>query len=360
MVFDWIREQAASHPRQIAVTQSGCHLSYGKLESQSNRLAGLLRIAGVKAGGKIGLLMEKSPGYIVALHGVAKAGCVSVPLNRNQPPEYLLGVIKDADVSVLIVDGKANPVYLALAKKSEHVLQLPWIWWSTDFCVPKGQKRFIFCQADVDEHPDYPYQKVTDVNAPAVLMYKKTPSGRVKKGTISHKNIQEFTDWTRSHFNVCNHDRIAAFEPFYTEPALFDMFTAFSAGAHLYLPEVHKALNTENISDFILENDITQLAAYPVVFKLLHHANAIPEGGYPGLKRTICYGNGISNLVIRYWMGKNPAMRLSTIFGLPETGERCCHTFRRIPEPEAVNRGGYTKLSAAAANSVRDEVFVSL
>lgn len=354
MIFDWIREQAASHPRQIAVTQSGCHLSYGMLESQSNRLAGLLRIAGLKSGDKIGFLMEKSPGYIVAMHGAAKAGCISVPLNCSQPPEYMFSVIKDAAVSVLIVDEKTNPVYLALAKTNQHILTLPWIWWSKEFCVPKGQKRFIFCLADVEEHPDYPYQKVTDVNAPAMLMYKKTISGRAKKGTISHKNIKEFVAWTRSHFSVHNHDRIAAFEPFYTEPAWFEMFTAFSAGAHLYLPDVDKSLSPQNISDFILENDITQWAAYPAVFNLLQHADAIPDGGYPGLKRAICYGNDISTEVVRYWMRKSAAMQLSSISGLPKTGEHYFQTFSRVPEPEEFNMGGYTKRSATAS-AVREQ-----
>src|SRR5581483_4815446 len=69
-----ISVQAARTPQAIAVACAARRLTYARLESRSNQLAHYLRQAGLGAGVRVGICMERSPEMLVALLAVQKVG----------------------------------------------------------------------------------------------------------------------------------------------------------------------------------------------------------------------------------------------------------------------------------------------
>ncbi|HEU5321077.1 MAG TPA: AMP-binding protein, partial [Methylomirabilota bacterium] len=65
-------------PDRVAVRARGRHLTYADLETAANRLARLLREAGVAGGDRVGLWLPKSVESVIAMLGVLKAGAAYV------------------------------------------------------------------------------------------------------------------------------------------------------------------------------------------------------------------------------------------------------------------------------------------
>ena len=88
-VHHLFERRAQSAPDRPAVADAGGELSYGELNAATNRLAHLLRAAGVGRGVTVGLCMERTPRLLEALLAILKAGGAYVPLNYEHPAARL-------------------------------------------------------------------------------------------------------------------------------------------------------------------------------------------------------------------------------------------------------------------------------
>jgi len=78
---DSVTRQAGSRSDAPAIVAGRERITYGELETESNRLARALGDAGCRPGDRVALLMPKSPMAIMAILGIYKADCVFVPLD---------------------------------------------------------------------------------------------------------------------------------------------------------------------------------------------------------------------------------------------------------------------------------------
>ena len=83
--------------------------SYQDINKNSNKLAhGILKLTNqleLKAP-KISLLMDTCPEFIFTWFGIAKTGCVFIPIDTMSSYEHLEHILKDSDTEVLIIDYK--------------------------------------------------------------------------------------------------------------------------------------------------------------------------------------------------------------------------------------------------------------
>jgi non-ribosomal peptide synthetase component F len=72
-------------------------LTYGELNEAANRLAHRLRALGAGRDQAVALCVDRSPGAIVGLLGIQKAGAAYVPLNFEHPPSRLAHQLQEAE-----------------------------------------------------------------------------------------------------------------------------------------------------------------------------------------------------------------------------------------------------------------------
>ncbi|HEX2188169.1 MAG TPA: amino acid adenylation domain-containing protein [Longimicrobiaceae bacterium] len=108
--------RAAASPGSVALEHGGTRTTYAELDERSCRLAGALAAAGVEPGGRVGLLLERSPRMVEAMLGVLRAGGAYVPLDPSHPPERLRAVAEDAGVRVLLARGAVPPALVGAAR----------------------------------------------------------------------------------------------------------------------------------------------------------------------------------------------------------------------------------------------------
>ncbi|MEX0609977.1 MAG: AMP-binding protein [Balneolaceae bacterium] len=319
MIYDWARIQAELHPETIAVTSEEGHLSYASLESESNKLAGLLLKFGLQKGDRVGLLLANSPENIIATHGISKAGGIAVPVDIANPENRIAHVLSASDVSFMVIDQQGISKYRNLIQQNKNLDSAPWIWWSTQICGLNDQRSPAFSKQDVSHQPDYPFQKVRDENFPAYI-YFESGEGNYPKGiTFTHKNIASIVEWALEYFQPKPADRITGFAQLSAALSVFDVYTTFAAGSHLYLAPVQNEINPLQHYNFILENDITQWFADTSMLTYLARFDLLEHQGLPGLKRLLWHGKNLQMSSLNYWLKQLPKTSFTNLYGPNQT-----------------------------------------
>src|SRR2546423_6037174 len=106
-IHERFERQAAAMPGAIAVSFNDERLTYRELNARANRLAHHLRSLGVGPETCVGILVERSPGMVVTILGVLKAGGCYLPLDPAYPMERLSFMLEDARASLLLT-GEAS------------------------------------------------------------------------------------------------------------------------------------------------------------------------------------------------------------------------------------------------------------
>ena len=68
----WVTQQAETRPDATAIVMGSDALTFGQLETSSNRLAHVLQQAGCRRGDRVCIVMPKSPSAIVSMIGMSE------------------------------------------------------------------------------------------------------------------------------------------------------------------------------------------------------------------------------------------------------------------------------------------------
>src|SRR4030067_2877255 len=88
-----LTKTATAHPEKTAIMYRDKEISYRELDELSKKFASALASLNVKKGDRVALFLPNIPQFIIAYHGILKAGAVVTavsPLHREREVEYQL------------------------------------------------------------------------------------------------------------------------------------------------------------------------------------------------------------------------------------------------------------------------------
>lgn len=333
MIYDWSRDKVEKYGARIAVTLGDEHIDYENLESESNRLAGHLIESGLKPGNRVGLFMEKTPKTLIAMLGISKAGGVYVPLDIKSPAARVIKILKSCDPTLLFIDNHSIHHFQDLLHVDSELGHIPWVWWSNKPMVYADDASPLFCYDDIKAQLNIPHAVVRDENAPAQILFTSGSSGEPKGVVITHKNIQTFVEWAVCYFKMRAGERISCHSPLHFDLSTFDIYGGFASGSRIYLVPSDISVNPKKISDFILDNNLNQWFSVPSALSYLAKFKAVPDGGFPSLKRLIWCGEVFPIPALQYWMKSLPDVQFTNLYGPTEaTIASSYYTVTEIPE----------------------------
>src|ERR1041385_6908143 len=149
---DSVTRQAGSRSDAPAIVAGRERITYGELETESNRLARALGDAGCRPGDRVALLMPKSPMAIMAILGIYKANCILVPLDGTSPPLRLAKILDSCQASLVLAASALRAVLVDLSR--EHAIAVPPVGW-LDHDVPRWRSEVSlrFTLDDVNRCP---------------------------------------------------------------------------------------------------------------------------------------------------------------------------------------------------------------
>src|SRR6202790_3779351 len=123
----WLLDRNVDEGRgtKLAFTDTVSELSYSELQTQSRRLANLLRRLGVRREERVAMIMLDTTDFPVVFLGSIRAGIVPVPLNTLLTCDQYAYVLADCRARVLFVSEALLPVVKDIVGRMpdlEHVV----------------------------------------------------------------------------------------------------------------------------------------------------------------------------------------------------------------------------------------------
>ncbi|MGH7580839.1 MAG: non-ribosomal peptide synthetase, partial [Gemmatimonadales bacterium] len=265
-------EQAARTPQAVALAAGAEQLTYRELDRRANRLAHHLRARGVGPDVRVGICLERSPHLIVALLGVLKAGGAYVPLDPSYPQERLRFLLRDAEVAVLLTEGRLRE------------------------SLPSGDTAAIVCLepdlASIAGEPDEPVRSGVTAAHLAYVIYTSGSTGTPKGVGISHRSAVAFLNWARQTTPSAAGARVLATTSINFDLSVYEIFGTLSWGGTVLL--LRTALELPERPDLRVPGAATLLNTVPSVAAALVRLGALP----PGLARVNLAGEPVSRILV--------------------------------------------------------------
>lgn len=167
-VHGLFRQVCRERPHAVALCDDISSMDYATLDRVSDQLCAHLKRAGVSGRDFVGVYLERSADFVVAILAILKSGGAYVPLPLDYPAERLAMMAEDCRVRCVVTHRR-------------HVATLP------------GDGQRMVVMDDAGEWPcDEPVCMPTldaDATAPAYVMFTSGSTGRPKGVVVPHRAI---------------------------------------------------------------------------------------------------------------------------------------------------------------------------
>jgi amino acid adenylation domain-containing protein len=314
-------QQAASTPGRPALAAPGYRSSYAELAACVERLAGVLRAAGARAGGAAAICLERSPQLVAALLATLESGAACVPLDPAWPAERLSLVMADSGAEILITE--------------DRFAALP---------AAAGVRRVLLdgVEARLGGHPApagapaaaaVPAGASGAVAGPddlAYVLYSPASTGSQPPGVmLTHRAIAGRLRWMQRAFALASEDRVLHRTEVGRAAAIWEIFLPLWCGAQLVLAEPGAEHGSADLARHVMELGITVLQLAPA--QLQRFVEEPASVRCRGLRRVLCAGGPLPEALRERFFARLGGAELDQLYGPDEAASAasCCRYRRR-------------------------------
>ncbi|TJW49257.1 MAG: alpha/beta fold hydrolase, partial [Mesorhizobium sp.] len=174
-LHDQFRKQATLNPDAPAVVSQNGILTYRELDDLSENLSRHLLGHGQGRGSHIGILMDTSPEYAVALFGILKTGAAYVVLDKAQPVAALKRILEKACVEIVVT-------------KNRFAASLPPDWSGLALSLDEGWEVQLGKAGPANP-------QAVDIDAPAQIVFSSGTTGEPKGIVCPHRSAVCSYEW---------------------------------------------------------------------------------------------------------------------------------------------------------------------
>ena len=292
-LLDLFAQQVLAQPEAIALSSQQEQLSYGELDRRANQLAHYLQALGVGPDIPVGLCLQRSPEFLIALLAILKAGGISLPLDPSYPAARLQFMLSDAQAPVLLT---SHALLGQLPLQACHVL-----------CLDQLAQTLAAC-------PDSPPTCALQPEHLAYIIYTSGSTGQPKGVMIPHRAIAHLV-WQTNYIQIDPTDRFAQTSNTSFDAVLFEIWGALLNGAQLVIVPREVILMPTELAAFLRVQDISILFLTTALFHQV--AQQVPDAF--GTVRDVFFGGEAADPdCIRLVLSHNPPARLVNGYGPTE------------------------------------------
>ena len=208
-------EVAQRQPERVALIDGNATVSYGSLLQRARNVAGFLRDAGVGAGSRVAINIEKSADAIAALLGTQWVGAACVPIDPVTPGPRLELMLRDCLPAAFFTRHAVRPADLETVMPD--ITALP----------------------AAESVPLAPTSPADLVN----ILYTSGSTGKPKGVAIGLGATTAFVDWAADYVGVTEDDRVSSHASFAFDLSIFDIYSSLVRGATIVLvPELQRGM----------------------------------------------------------------------------------------------------------------------
>ncbi|MFG2551509.1 amino acid adenylation domain-containing protein [Streptomyces sp. NPDC048581] len=246
---------AAERPERVAVITPDRSLTYGELDTLSNRIGHWLLDRGTTPEQLIGVVMHKGWEQVAGALGILKAGAAYVPIDASVPAERLRTLCETSGVT------------LALTQPGGPA----------DESWPEGVERLVIDDETLAALSDAPTPpSPADPGDLAYVIFTSGSTGTPKGVMIEHRAAGNTIADVNDRFAVTDRDRVLALSAFNFDLSVYDVFGMLAAGGAIVLPEPDAAHEPSRWAELVREHGVTIWNTVPALMELFAQHLASP------------------------------------------------------------------------------------
>lgn len=255
-VYALIRAHALAQPAAPAVMDQRITLTFGELETCSNRLAAVLHERLAARNAVIGIYLERSALFFVAALAIHKAGAAFLPLDPAQPADRIRELMEDSGVRCAITSR-------SLLNETPALADVPWI--AMDGIDPAEIPDAIVPQPRI-----HPHQL-------AYIIYTSGSTGKPKGVAVAHGALSRHIQAAGEAYRFSPADCALHFASFSFDAAIEQWMAPLAYGASVVVGDPH--WDGDAIAETVARLPVTVI--YPPTTHLLHLADAVAQQPRP-------------------------------------------------------------------------------
>jgi len=324
MIYRIFEDIANRFPEKIAIETSSGVISYGELNGKANRISHALSNLGIGRQSIVGVYLNASIEYVVAMMGIMKSAAVFMPMSTQYPAKRL-GLLLEKTNSSIIITGKHLKDELLLKLNQLDISCKPdsllFLDESFGFDVVKSSgDTAIINSLDNSENNT---SIVSEEEDGCYIITTSGSTGEPKAILGIHKGLSHFIHWEVNKFNLNNQERVSLLSPVTFDVSLRDIFVPLSVGGTLCIPDEETRTNPPKLAKWLRESHITVAHIIPTLFRLITQEveDLYPsENIFPDLRYALIAGEMLYwDDVARWKKSVGNAVGLVNLYGPSET-----------------------------------------
>ena len=287
-----IEDQVERTPDAPALTIGDANITYGELNSRSNRLAHFLREQGVGPETLVGICLDRSFDSIVSFLAILKSGGTYLPLDPKFPKDRLEFMLADSEVSVVLT----------------HSSQREYI--------PKTTARVVLLDHETESLSTRCVTNLGLSNNPAhlaYLIYTSGSTGKPKGVMIPRSALVNFLLSMAQTPGLTASDTLLAVTTSSFDISILEFLLPLVCGAQIVVATAEQAADARELQRLLRQHAVTVMQATPTTWRMLL------EGGWEGKSdlRIFCGGEALTPNLARQLLPR--CQELWNMYGPTET-----------------------------------------
>ncbi|HKV40996.1 MAG TPA: amino acid adenylation domain-containing protein [Blastocatellia bacterium] len=246
-VYGLIRSRALQSPESVALVFESEHVTYGRADRDSGGFAHHLRARGIGVDSRVGICLDRSIRFVVAVLAVMRAGAAAVPIAPDTPEQRLVGILSDCGASMVVTLPRLLPTVRGAGLD----------------CVLVDD----FLGTEATFAPDLPSLEIP--GALAYIIHTSGSTGRPKGVMVSHRALGNCLRWMAHEFPLSSRDRLIHKYSIAFDASWLEVFYPLAAGATLVIAMPEGQSDIDYLVNLISEERITALDAVPSMLSAL-------------------------------------------------------------------------------------------
>lgn len=276
-IVEQVEQWVVACPDAPAVSDSEVVLSYRELNECANQVAQYLRAQGLERNQTVGILLERSVNFVVALLGVLKAGGAYLPLDAEMPQERIDYMLADSGAAVVLTSRALQGIATPGTRAAICLEDLP-----TDLSTEPVQ---ISRQAD-----DLAY-----------VVYTSGSTGRPKGTLISDGGVVNMVHAWQQKTGL-KQEVVLQFATVAFDACAFEVFTALMLGGRCHILVGEERQSLSGFADAVQRSSATLVFLTTAFFnQLTLYATEEDVSKLAGLKQVVVGGEALQATMVRTW-----------------------------------------------------------
>ena len=227
---------AAAAPNRLAVDEGTARLTYGELDRRANQLAHYLLSQGSIPGNLVGVCIEPSCDWVVALLAVWKAGAAYVALDPQYPTSRLGRMLSDSTAEIVVTRSSLVP------RCGCDTLRV--------ICLDSEQEAVARMAATP---PDLP----CSLRQLAYVIYTSGSTGEPNGVLLEHQGLFNLIRWHQEFYHVTADDRASQVAGPGFDASVWELWPYLTAGASVYIVDPEIRLDPRRLLSWMAEQGVT-------------------------------------------------------------------------------------------------------